>query len=140
MKKHKAAGTTPLIYGDDEARFQSKLSAPNENGCILWAGTKWGNGYGQFGLTTKDKAKVVAAHRYAYQRANGPIPPGAIIHHKCHVRACVNPDHLVKASHSDNLIESAVVIQQAAAIRQLENELRATKKENKKLLALLKNV
>lgn len=34
------------------------------------------------------------AHRYAWERAHGPIPKGWQVHHACCVKACVNVDHL----------------------------------------------
>ncbi len=36
----------------------------------------------------------VPAYRMAWVDANGPIPAGYHIHHKCKNRACINPDHL----------------------------------------------
>lgn len=38
--------------------------------------------------------KVVYAHRFAYESARGPLPPGMQIDHICNVRACVNTEHL----------------------------------------------
>lgn len=37
---------------------------------------------------------MVAAHRFAYEERNGPIPDGFHLHHACGERSCVNPDHL----------------------------------------------
>jgi hypothetical protein len=34
------------------------------------------------------------AHRVAWERLVGPIPPGHDLHHLCGVKLCVNPDHL----------------------------------------------
>ncbi len=56
--------------------------------CILWEGRLNSTGYGAVGSKR-------LAHRIAWVEANGrPIPDGHQIHHTCHVRACVNPDHL----------------------------------------------
>jgi hypothetical protein len=58
--------------------------------CILWPGYVKPNGYGQATV----ERRHVYAHRLAYERHVGPIPPGHHVHHRCGVRACVNPDHL----------------------------------------------
>ena len=42
------------------------------------------------------------AHRYAWERANGPIPEGMEIDHICHTPLCCNPDHLRLADRSEN--------------------------------------
>jgi HNH endonuclease len=55
--------------------------------CVLWTGYVTGAGYPQAGRCT-------LVHRRMYELAHGPIPPGYVVHHACHVKTCVNPDHL----------------------------------------------
>lgn len=43
------------------------------------------------------------AHRYAYEQANGPIPPGFQIHHKDGDKANNHPDNLEALSASDHM-------------------------------------
>jgi hypothetical protein len=50
----------------------------------------WINPYGAM----ESKGQRVWPHRLAYERMVGPIPDGYHVHHLCHVKACVNPDHL----------------------------------------------
>ena len=40
------------------------------------------------------KGKSIQAHRFAWERVNGPIPKGKLLHHKCSNKLCVNPEHL----------------------------------------------
>jgi len=55
-------------------------------GCWLWTGklTPMGYGTGTGGL----------AHRTVWKVLVGPIDRRTELHHKCHVRLCVNPGHL----------------------------------------------
>lgn len=61
-----------------------------ETGCWIWQRAIV-DGYGTIGV---GGGRVVKAHRLYYERAKGPIPVGHELHHRCHTRACVNPDHL----------------------------------------------
>lgn len=65
--------------------------------CVLWPGYVMPNGYGQ----AYDPARYLAgerpqvyAHRLVYEQRVGPIPAGHEVHHRCGVKACVNPAHL----------------------------------------------
>jgi HNH endonuclease len=75
------------------------LWAEDEHGCWVWQGARAGAGYGQFGRNT-------LAHREAYERAHGPIPPDTEVDHTCRNRLCVNPTHLEAVSHSENLLRA----------------------------------
>ena len=59
-------------------------------GCWLWTGCKTGYGYARLVIDGRCRE----GHRISYELANGPIPAGLHIDHVCHVRACVNPNHL----------------------------------------------
>jgi hypothetical protein len=58
--------------------------------CIVWVGSCQPSGYGQF----RDGNTTALAHRYNYERTNGPIPEGLQLDHLCRNRRCVNPGHL----------------------------------------------
>jgi len=42
------------------------------------------------------------AHRLAWAEANGPIPEGMAVLHRCDVRTCVNVEHLFLGTLIDN--------------------------------------
>lgn len=91
-----------------EARFWSKVNKAET--CWLWEGQESTNGYGVYTYTAyspgrlKTDAKHIETrtHRYAWEKANGPIPEGAEIDHICHTRLCVRPDHLRPATRKQN--------------------------------------
>ena len=58
--------------------------------CWIWQLTIDKNGYGRTSVDGRPRS----AHRVSCERAHGPIPAGYDVDHLCHVRPCVNPDHL----------------------------------------------
>lgn len=58
-------------------------------------------------VATRTLNRLIAAHRFAYELANGPIPDGLEIDHLCRNRKCVNPAHLQAVSHRENMLRAA---------------------------------
>lgn len=86
-----------------EVRFRDAESAFNAfagtgDGCQVWTGWLSPGGYGKF----KTDGKSTFAHRYAWERANGPIPDGMVIDHACRNPPCVNVGHLRLATQTEN--------------------------------------
>lgn len=73
--------------------------------CWIWLASKHiDDGYGGFQFN----GKYGKAHRYSYLLHNGELPEDLEIRHICHNPACVNPDHLVLGTHTDNMRDLAL--------------------------------
>ena len=91
-----------------EDRFWEKVNKSADGGCWEWTSSIKGNGYGAFFTSLEGEGrKCVGAHRFSYALANGPIPDGLWVLHKCDNRICVNPDHLFLGDCVDNMKDCA---------------------------------
>lgn len=76
----------------------SPLGSP----CWDWRGPGHG-GYGRFSIRSEGRKRYVYAHRFAWEDANGPLPEGKIVRHKCDRSSCVNPEHLIPGTRRENI-------------------------------------
>jgi len=67
--------------------------------CLEWQGGLLPNGYG----TTTWNMEKISTHRLAWRLANGSIPKGLMVLHKCNNKKCVNHKHLYLGTASDNM-------------------------------------
>lgn len=70
-----------------------------EAGCHIYAGNHRKKGYGVIHSTHRK----YATHRVAWIIANGAIPDGMCVMHKCDTPSCCNPEHLRLGSNQDNI-------------------------------------
>lgn len=94
-----------LLYTDQfRENFKAKYRE-NKSGCWIWTAKRDPDGYGQMRVGKKIKR----AHRISYELASGKAIPigedGKVmdIDHLCHIRSCVNPDHLEAVTHKINM-------------------------------------
>lgn len=106
-KKKRATrqGLTTSPLPDEVARFDQYRSKEGE-GCWLWTGAKdTGTDkeakrvYGRFSY----RGAYRGAHIIAFLIANGSVPPGLDIAHKCANSLCVNPEHLWARTREQNM-------------------------------------
>lgn len=78
-------------------RFDGQVQ--KSDGCWLWTGHVNTWGYGNIRVN----GRWALTHRLAWERANGPIPEGLSILHRCDDPRCVRPDHLYAGTQRENV-------------------------------------
>ena len=92
-------------------RFLEKVHIPSgsQTACWEWAGTTAADGgYGQIHEGGEQGRRLLRVHRYAWSLANGDIPSGFHIRHRCDNPACVRPSHLELGTIADNNRDQSV--------------------------------
>lgn len=88
-------------------RFMSNLPkdcflSENKDTCWEWQGYKK---YDNYGTISWGANKEYLAHRISYFIFKGNIPYNQIVRHTCDNKICVNPNHLLIGTLSDNSID-----------------------------------
>lgn len=95
-RRWQRAGTPHVSAETTADRFDRKTRW--EGDCLIWQGSDNGTGHAQF----KVDGKRVYVHRYAWERAHGPIPDGMVVDHRCFNKLCCNVEHLRLATMAQN--------------------------------------
>lgn len=105
---------TKRVDGPIRERFEAKVDRngpvpehrPELGPCHVWIGAKQPEGYGHL-RDHKGEAGPpdmhYRAHRLAWILANGPIPDGLLVRHKCDRPSCVNLAHLELGTQKQNI-------------------------------------
>lgn len=92
-----------------EQRFWAKVDGRGPDDCWEWTGWRHQFGYGLLGVRKRDDSGPTSAlaHRLSWEFANGPIPDGMWVLHRCDNAPCCNPAHLFLGTHQDNMDDMA---------------------------------
>lgn len=84
----------PLSY------FEARVEKDEATGCWNWKHGRHPKGYGRFFDSDKRHKR---AHRGTWEAANGLIPAGLWVLHRCDNPSCCNPEHLFLGTNEDNV-------------------------------------
>ena len=103
-KTHKTVTILDKMTPCDKERFWAKVNVGAENECWEWKDKLNSDGYGQLSVGGRENQKKLTAHRVAKTLSEGKeLPDDKILMHMCDNPPCCNPNHLVLATHQENM-------------------------------------
>ena len=82
-------------------RLGEKTRLNKDTGCVEWVAKSVSNG--GYGTLCVGRKGHIRAHRASWVLANGPIPDGTYVCHKCDNPKCTNVYHLFLGTPKDNM-------------------------------------
>lgn len=101
--------------------IRASVVVDEQTGCWMWAGRLDRSGY----AIARGTDGGYRVHRLALEATNRTYLGSQTAHHKCAIRACVNPDHLEPVTHAENVGEMLARRAYRARIGELEEALAA---------------
>ena len=90
------AGGIDRYRGDPDATIRARTARDGD--CLVWTGTTNPEGY----AVVWSSGKQLRVHRYIWEKANGPIPQGLQIDHRCRNTSCCDLEHLRLVTQKQN--------------------------------------
>jgi hypothetical protein len=91
-----------------EQRLKDGVIRQRDTGCHVWTGRMVTTQNKKGGKANLYGAISTGTHRLAWELANGPIPAGLQVLHRCDNPRCCNPDHLFVGTQQDNMADMAL--------------------------------
>ena len=88
------------LTNQQSAKERFELNVDRSADCWTWRGSHFPTGYAKFMWNGRHRA----AHIFAYEQKNGPVPKGLVLDHRCRNRGCVNPSHVEPVTNQANIL------------------------------------